>query len=75
MQEFILTLVVFFVLFRVLGEARGNKGPIKIFYFNQRPDAQKQAEPPVNDIRSSSAKKKISRDDDGEYVDYEEIKD
>jgi hypothetical protein len=75
MQEFILTLVVFFVLFRVLGEVRGNRGPVKIFYFNQRPDANQRNQKQETTVNTNSSKKKISKDDDGDYVDYEEIKD
>ena len=75
MQEFILTLVVFFVLFRVLGEVRGNRGPVKIFYFNQRPQEPKQQQNHEPVVNPKSTNRKISKEDDGEYVDYEEIKD
>lgn len=75
MQEFILTLVVFFVLFRILGETRGAKSPVKIFFFNHRSDAGRQQDSNINTHQHSSSKKKISKEEEGEYVDYEEIKD
>ena len=64
MRDFILTLVVFFVLFRVFNEFsrstyRKNQAP------RNSPDARSNPQP---------GGKKIS-DTEGEYVDYEELKD
>jgi hypothetical protein len=75
MQEFILTLVVFFVLFKVLGEFSGNKGPVKIFYFNQRNPNDHNNKGTESTVQKKSPEKKINKDDEGEYIDYEEIKD
>jgi hypothetical protein len=66
MQEFVLTLVVFFVLFKVLGEYRKNK-EIHIHYHGTKQDKNN----PSN-IKNTG---KSKPNDDGEYVDYEEIKD
>jgi hypothetical protein len=75
MQEFILTLVVAFILFRVF---RTN---VTVYNFNgQQPNQHKQSPPQQKpegkitiDKQPFSTKKK-NNDDEGEYVDYVEIK-
>ena len=64
MRDFILTLVVFFVLFKVFNE---------FSRFSSRNQAPR-SNSPDKDGNSQSKEKKIS-DSEGEYVDYEEIKD
>jgi len=59
MQEFLLTLVTIFVLFRVFGEGRSF---ITVSRYKQ------PVEPPV------PGKSKKDNHDLGEYVDYEEVK-
>jgi len=65
MQEFILILVVIFVLFKIFGRPN-------VIHFNQHnhthPQAHSKAK--VNAKNTSNN----SQHDDGEYVDYEEIK-
>lgn len=65
MQEFILTLVVIFVLFKVFGRAH-------VINFNQHHHNHNDDNGKVK-IDTRNAKKNRSNDD-GEYVDYEEIK-
>lgn len=63
MQEFILTLVVIFVLFKVFGRPT-------VINFNQH-----HHQKPDGKINVSSSKSKNKHaNDEGEYVDYEEIK-
>jgi hypothetical protein len=62
MQEFILILVAIFVLFRIFGRPN-------IIYFNQHHHGQS----PDNKPKANRSKHK-NANDDGEYVDYEEIK-
>ncbi len=65
MQEFILTLVVIFVLFKIFGRSN-------VFNFNQHNHTNKtytnKVSPPPNQPKS-----KIPIDE-GEYIDFEEIK-
>jgi hypothetical protein len=65
MQEFILTLVVIFVLFKVFGRAN-------VINFNQHHHNHNEGNGKVK-IDTRNTKNKPSHDD-GEYVDYEEIK-
>jgi hypothetical protein len=63
MQEFILTLVVIFVLFKVFGRPT-------VINFNQHNHQKPDGKIKV----TASNNKKNHSNDDGEYVDYEEIK-
>jgi uncharacterized membrane protein len=63
MQEFILTLVVIFVLFKVFGRPT-------VINFNQHNHQKPDGKIKV----TASNNKKNQANDDGEYVDYEEIK-
>ncbi|HRG59527.1 MAG TPA: hypothetical protein PK323_11265 [Bacteroidia bacterium] len=65
MQEFILTLVVIFVLFKVFGRSN-------IIYYNQHHHAHHHNDGKIKVHHSKE--KKNNKNDDGEYVDYEEIK-
>lgn len=65
MQEFILTLVVIFVLFKVFGRPN-------VIYYNQHNHNQ-QAPQDKMKVNSRNAKNNSSNDE-GEYVDFEEIK-
>jgi len=65
MQEFILTLVVIFVLFKVFGRPN-------VIHFNQHHHNHREPEGKIN--VTSSKNKNNHQKDDGEYVDYEEIK-
>ena len=79
MQEFILTLVVVFVLFRIFGKSR-TQSSTNFYTFNQNNyNKQEQAKQPDGKVRidsmpsqkNNSAK---NNSDAGDYVDYEEIK-
>jgi hypothetical protein len=63
MQEFILTLVVIFVLFKVFGRAH-------VINFNQHNHHQDNGKVKITPRNS----KNKPSNDEGEYVDYEEIK-
>lgn len=74
MQEFIFTLVVIYVLFRVFGKN------VKVYHFNNyAPPAN-----PRETSRKNEGRIKVDyippqkgdgkKDSDGEYVDYEEVK-
>jgi hypothetical protein len=65
MQEFILTLVVIFVLFKVFGRPN-------VIHFNQH--HHNHQEPNVKIKSSKQNGKNSNNNDEGEYVDYEEIK-
>jgi hypothetical protein len=70
MQEFILTVVVIFVLFRVFGNSR------VVFHHHthqQKNDFQKPPEGKVS-IDARNVKPNNHDSQEGEYVDYEEIK-
>jgi hypothetical protein len=68
MQEFILTLVVAFILFRVF---RTN---VTVYNFNgQQPNQHKQS-PPQQKPEGKITIENKNNDDEGEYVDYVEIK-
>lgn len=63
MQEFILTLVVIFVLFKVFGRAH-------VINFNQHNHHQDNGKIKITPRNSKNNRS----NDEGEYVDYEEIK-
>ncbi len=65
MQEFILTLVVIFVLFKIFGRSN-------VIHFNQHHHHTNDGNANIKVNKHNS--KKNSSNDDGEYVDYEEIK-
>ena len=65
MQEFILTLVVIFVLFKVFGRST-------VIHFNQHHHTHREPEGKIK--VTAPGKKNKNFNDDGEYVDYEEIK-
>jgi hypothetical protein len=65
MQEFILTLVVIFVLFKVFGRSN-------VIHFNQHHHNHQSNNGEIK-IKPHNSKNKRSNDE-GEYVDYEEIK-
>ncbi|MCC6253152.1 MAG: hypothetical protein IT238_11905 [Bacteroidia bacterium] len=65
MQEFILVLVVIFVLFKIFGRPN-------IIYFNQYHQKYNKSQPEVK-VNPPKPQKKYD-DNDGEYVDFEEIK-
>jgi hypothetical protein len=64
MQEFILILVAIFVLFKIFGRPT-------VIYFNQHHHNHQASNKPKVDIHHN---KKNKGGDEGEYVDYEEIK-
>lgn len=64
-QEIILTVVLFYVLFKIFGESSKRAGPKA----NREGDIKIDNSP---DPHASQKKKKD--DDEGEYVDFEEIK-
>lgn len=71
MQEFILVIVVIFVLFRIMGSTR-------VVYHSNVSNKENTNRPPeghvtINKIPANSAKNKPHHDS-GDYVDYEEIK-
>ena len=71
MQEFLFTIVIIFIIFRLF---RGN---VFIYKFNanhQRPHEGKQKQEGEITIENSKNKNLNKNKDDGEYVDYEEIK-
>jgi hypothetical protein len=65
MQEFILTLVVIFVLFKIFGRP-------SVIHFNQHHHNHQKTDGNIK-VTNSNNKNKYSNDE-GEYVDYEEIK-
>jgi len=70
MQEFILTLVVIYVLFKIFGNTR-------TFTFTQnnyQGTEKKTKEGQIHIDRKPGEKKRNKDDDEGEYIDYEEIK-
>jgi uncharacterized membrane protein len=66
MQEFILILVVIFVLFKIFGRAN-------VIYYNQHHHNHHEPKSKVK-VNAHRSNNKHSNDD-GEYVDYVEIKD
>lgn len=79
MQEFLLTLVVIFVLFRIFGKSR-TQGSTNHFTFNQNnfnnQETQKKPDGKVriDKMPNSKSTSKNNTNDSGDYVDYEEIK-
>jgi hypothetical protein len=65
MQEFILTLVIIFVLFKVFGRPN-------VIHFNQHHHNHQKPDGKIK-VTATNNKNKPSSDE-GEYVDYEEIK-
>jgi hypothetical protein len=74
MQEFLLTLVVIFVLFKIFGNNSSLKGNVYTFTQNNyNPQNDKKQEGKVS-IDGKPGSKPTRTKEDGEYVDYEEIK-
>lgn len=78
MQEFLLTLVVVFVLFRIFGKSRTQSGT-NYYTFNQnnfsKKETPKQPDGKVNiDKMPNSKSTQNNGKDSGDYIDYEEIK-
>jgi len=70
MQEFILTLVVFFVLFRIIGEFGSRRVDIHVHKHEHRPKQEGEIT-----ITQTPGKPKSPPSGQGEYIDYEEVKD
>jgi hypothetical protein len=70
MQEFILTLVVFFVLFRIIGEFSSRRVDIHVHKHEHRTRPEGEVT-----ITKTQNPNKPSSSNQGEYVDYEEVKD
>lgn len=70
MQEFILTLVVFFVLFRIIGEFGARRVDIHVHKHEPRNKADGEIT-----ITQKQTHKNPPSSQQGEYTDYEEIKD
>ncbi|MEY4110971.1 MAG: hypothetical protein RLZZ46_1326 [Bacteroidota bacterium] len=70
MQEFLLTLVVFFVLFRIIGEFSSRRVDIHVHKHEYR----KKSEGEIT-VTQNPANSKPSSSQQGEYTDYEEVKD
>lgn len=78
MQEFLLTLVVVFVLFRIFGKSRAQSST-NYYTFNQnnftKKETPKQPDGKVRiDKMPNANSSKKNTNDSGDYVDYEEIK-
>ncbi|MES2837234.1 MAG: DUF4834 family protein [Bacteroidota bacterium] len=78
MQEFLLTLVVVFVLFRIFGKSRVQSST-NYYTFNQnnftKKETPKQPDGKVRiDKMPNANSSKSNTNDSGDYVDYEEIK-
>jgi hypothetical protein len=70
MQEFILTLVVFFVLFRIIGEFSSRRVDIHV----HKHDHTRKTDGEMT-ITRKNATPKPPTSQQGDYVDYEEVKD
>ncbi len=75
MQDFLLTLVIVFVLFRIFG--RGSTAPKSTLHFTQNNYNQSEKKPDgkvsvdfIPESKSGSSSKK----DAGDYIDYEEVR-
>ncbi len=71
LQEFILTLVVFYVLFKVFGQSssRSNFTQHNTYHHHHRDN-----EGEVSVKTTPQSKKSRKKGDEGEYIDFEEIK-
>lgn len=72
MEEFLFTVIAIYILFRVFG-----KSNVKVYHFNN------YNQPPERPVKRDEGKITIDKkrggkgpkdDNDGEYIDYEEIK-
>ena len=72
MQEIIFTLIVFFILFKVF------RPRVNVYYYNSNKHnhyhEQKQPEGKVTITQSADKKPAKKGDNDGDFVEYEEVK-
>jgi hypothetical protein len=72
-RELFFTAVIIFVLFKLFGGNRKNGNNGKVF-FTQNNFGQKNKAGNKTTINENPNKNKNKEDDEGEYIDYEEIK-
>lgn len=75
MQDFLLTLVVLFVLFRIFG--RSSSSPKSSVHFTQNnfhASSKKQEGEIHVDYIPEQKQAKVTKKDQGDYIDYEEVK-
>lgn len=67
MKDVFFTILIIWIIFRIFGRVK----VINPQNFSQREDRKKEGEVRIDKV---PGKKKYRNDDDGEYIDYEEIK-
>ena len=72
-RELFFTAVVIYVLFKVFGGRKKNPNSGNVFFTQNNFNSKKNASNPNNINQTGSGSNKTNNDD-GEYIDYEEIK-
>lgn len=74
MQEFILTVVAIYVLFRIFGSARSHTYTFNQHNYHKQEEQRRDGKIKIDHVPEKKATKGDKDKDGGEYVDYEEIK-